>query len=69
MDIKKVEQIKQILEYDSDMCLDPTKIGKDDCGYETGSPACIECQAHQICQLFRKTEDNPDGYKPTLLDK
>ncbi len=25
--------------------------------------------ASQICQLFAKTKDNPDGYEPPKLDK
>ena len=32
-------------------------------------PAYINQKTNEICQLFQKTEDNPDGYKPITLDK
>ena len=46
------DEIKKILDYESDLCLDPPKVGADDCGYETDSYACTECQVAQLQALF-----------------
>jgi len=42
------EQILKIMEYESDLCLDPPSVGADDCGWETGSLACNQCRTQQI---------------------
>ena len=31
-----------------------------------GSRSLIGDKAYQVCQLFEKTEDNPDGYEPPM---
>jgi len=49
---KEIEGITKILECESDLCLDPPSVGADDCGNESHSLACLECQARQINQLF-----------------
>lgn len=41
-------KLKDILEYETSLCLNPTEVGKDDCGVESGSADCSECQLDQI---------------------
>jgi len=45
--------IRNILDYETDLCLNPTVVGEDDCGYETESMACRECQIAQITALLK----------------
>ena len=59
-DIK--EKIGDILDFETDLCLDPTAVGKDDCGYETDSPACRNCQLDQIMPLINAQVEERDTY-------
>ena len=40
-----IDEIKEILDFGTDLCA-------GDCGYETDSYACRECQATQLNNLF-----------------
>lgn len=46
------EAVGNILDFETSLCLNPTEVGKDDCGNETDSPACRDCQLEQILSLF-----------------
>jgi len=54
--MNRFEQIKKILEFESDWCLNPTNCGRDECGFETHSPGCLVCQAQQIVALLALLE-------------
>ena len=63
-DGKLREQIDNILSHDSLMCSNPTAVGLDDCGYESGSPHCHDCQIKQFEALIQPEIDKAyvDGY-------
>lgn len=51
------KKIKDIFDCQADLCLNPTIIGKDDCGYESHSVECFACMKKQILSLIRQDKE------------
>ena len=68
MNEKLREGIKDILEYETSLCLNPTEVGKDDCGFETGSVACAGCQLDQILAIIPDIEEAKKQERERIID-
>ena len=55
------KKIKDILDYETSLCQNPTEVGKEDCGHETDSAACGDCQLEQILDLIPELPESKGG--------